>query len=64
MKTFLLLATALNTILAQENKAECLAMYTQYTVEQLEAMYMGDEGCASVVAQLKAGFPPSCGDSW
>ena len=50
MKTFLLLATALNTILAQQNKAECLAM--RYTDEQLEAM--GDEGCAQAAAQLEA----------
>ena len=49
MKTFLLLATALNTILAQQNKAECVAM--RYTDEQLEAV--GDEGCAQAAAQLE-----------
>ena len=57
--TFLLLATALNTILAQQNKAECLAM--RYTDEQLEAV--GDEGCAQAAAQLEAVWLPSCGDS-
>ena len=59
VKTFLLLATALNTILAQQNKAECVAM--RYTDEQLEAV--GDEGCAQAAAQLEAVWLPSCGDS-